>query len=181
MKFPRIRHPRFWITVACVVTLAAVVAGVTYTISLPSSEVTKDQRLPVQTQPLIPTDLDQALAWFGPWTTLGSGETGAPALVLLHAGGSVDRSSWTAAIDDTWKRLDPPQITNMTESSDEVAFTTDDGKTYTVGYNQPFIIERLPQQVFAFTINNSKINIVSTTVERVHQLAYKLKREGALK
>lgn len=173
MKKPHVRHPRFWMGVGVTAAALMIAASVIYVISLPASSVGRQPRPPVQTQTLTPTDLDQVINWFGPWQTLPSGSTGSPALVLLHSGGSIDRSSWVVSVDASWQRTDPPQIVNVTAASAKVTFTTDDGKTYAVGYNQPFIIERLPQQVFAFARAGSGYRIVSTTVERVHRLGHR--------
>jgi hypothetical protein len=70
--------------------------------------------------------------------------------------------------------MEPIQITNVSAAPSRVTFETDQGKTYTVSYDQPFIIERLPQQVFAFVRAGSGYRIMSTTVEQVHSRGHKI-------
>ncbi len=173
MKRPQVKYPKFWGAVAVIAVVAVVAGAVIYVIALPHSHVSKQPLPPVQTQTTVPTNLDQVLNWFGPWRTLTSSSTGTPNLVMFRSGGSTDRSSWVIRIDTSWRHNDPPQIVAVTAASAKVTFTIDDGKNYVVAYNQPFIIERLPQQVFAFTHTSSSYRIVSTTTERVHRLGHR--------
>lgn len=156
--------------------LAAVViavAVVLYIIVLPPAVATQKEHPAVVTQTVIPTNLDQVRSWFGPWELAKPGTTGAPGLVMLMPGGGIDRSGWTFQVDSGWKAADPPQITNVSPGDKQVQFQSDDGETYALSYGQPFILQRFPQQAYAFTKHGSSYTIVSISAEELHRIGHK--------
>jgi hypothetical protein len=116
---------------------------------------------------LTPSNLDQVHTWFGPWTTVDSGLTMSDRLVLIQADGSTSASSWNASVDDTWRTSDIPQIDQLTYKEKSVEFTTGGLAIYKVAYGQPFVLEQLPNKVYAFVIDGGKHLIKSSSAQHV--------------
>ena len=124
-------------------------------------------------QQLVPTNLEQVRAWFGPWHLTDPSHPGSDSLVLIRGDGGMEMSSWTVKTDSSWRPTDVPQIDQFSTFSTHVEFTLGGLTVYSVKYGQPFVLEQAPDRVFAIISRGGRGRIVSTTPRIVKQAGHK--------
>ena len=170
------RTMRGWATLSvAVLVIIGVVSVAIWAIwgwSSIAAKPTKRGAVPTASVTLTPGNLDNTRNLFGPWELALSNTTGAPALVLLRQSGSVEVSSWTVSVDDTWSKSDPALIAAVSAGEQQVTFTSEHN-VFTVDYGQAFVFAAQPDRVYAFMRSDSdSYIIVTTTVDRAHQLGH---------
>jgi hypothetical protein len=156
----------FNISMAVVCLLIAVLIGwgVWYYFYAPQSPAPQPATPPsVATQGNIPTNLKKVRREYGPWKRTAPGQTGIPHLVMLLQSGAVDESNKTVSIGSGWKQSKPFQIVNFTKTDGHVRVRTTADRIYEVDFNQAFILEQSPNDVYAFRHEGSSGTVLVTT------------------
>jgi len=130
--------------------------NVTYHDTTPLGHSQQLPKLPPD-KPGAPTDLETIEAKLGPFQVLQPSssnrpDTAYPAVLIIRQDGSTGASKdWTVPFDArTWSPQEPIQITGYNRSGDYETFSTGPDRAYTVRLGQAFVLETMPQQVFAF-------------------------------
>ena len=143
------------------------------------STITKHP-LPVPAQiPLTQTDRQTIVSGLGPFSTIAppvgrNPDTQAPAILLLREDGSTAASlQWTVPFTPTtWAKQDVLQLTAATRLGNYANLVTDQGRSYEVRLNQPFVLEENPNQVnlidadgFAWQISSGRAIALRVTLK----------------
>lgn len=164
------KNHRSWIGIGIGFAVIAIIAILAYVfIQEPEGPMHAATPAPVRDEPLTPTNQQQVRSWFGPWSSVRSGNAGAPALVMLLDNGGTDVSSWRVSVTKKWRRAAVTPITAATPSGGVAKLRTDKGQAYSVRYGQPFVLERIPDRVYALAPGRgSRPVVMSISAKWIH-------------
>jgi hypothetical protein len=117
------------------------------------------------------TELQALRADFGPWRQLTGRLTDSPALLLLQSGSGYASARWTVPSTATgWTQDLGGNVTSVTGAGDHATITDADDISYTVGFNQAFIISSNPGTVLLISPSSAVMSMSLAQATAVRQL-----------
>jgi len=154
---------RFIYGTCAIIVLIALIGLVAFVFFPPPGTIDTQQDQPVTTpEPPKPDSLTKVRTDFGPWRIVRTGGESRGSLIFVHNNGSLEAGSGTVTPDGSWQPAIIPGMSSITPdlNSQVVSVRLSQTVTFIVAANQTFVLERAPEQLYAFT---NEGNLISTT------------------